>query len=33
MSDFPIHVEISGIAVTDGGLVFSDEVQTEGDEK
>ena len=29
MRDFPIHVEISGLAVTDGGLVFSEEVQTE----
>jgi hypothetical protein len=34
MSDFPIHVEISGIAVTDGGLVFSEEGQTgEGNKK
>lgn len=34
MSDFPIHVEISGLAVMDGGLVFSEEVQTEeGNEK
>lgn len=29
MSDVPIHVEISGLAVMDGGLVFSEEVQTE----
>lgn len=34
MSDGPIHVEISGLAVMDGGLVFSEEVQTEeGNEK
>jgi hypothetical protein len=34
MSDVPIHVEISGLAVMDGGLVFSEEVQTEeGNEK
>jgi len=28
-SDFPIHVEMSGLAVTGDGLVFSEEVQTE----
>jgi len=33
MSDVPIHVEISRLAVTDSGLVFSEEVQTEGDEE
>jgi len=34
MSDFPIHVEISVFAVTDDGLVFSEEVQTgEGSKK
>jgi len=29
MSDVPIQVEISGLAVTDGELEFSQEVQTE----
>jgi hypothetical protein len=34
MSDVPIQVEISELAVTDGGLVFSEEVQTgEGSKK
>ena len=34
MFDVPIHVEISGLAVTDNGLVFSEEVQTdEGNEE
>ncbi len=33
MSDVPIQVEISGLAVMDGGLVFSEEVQTEEGKK
>jgi hypothetical protein len=34
MSEVPIHLEISGLAVTDDGLIFSEEVQTEeGNEK
>jgi hypothetical protein len=34
MSDVPIQVEISELAVTDDGLVFSEEVQTgEGSKK
>jgi hypothetical protein len=28
-SDFPIHVEMSGLAVTVDGLVIGEEVQTE----